>query len=136
MFETTPMIPTLPAADLERAKTWYADKLGLQPVQEDAERGGAMYETGGSPFLVYLSEFAGTNKATAATFAVEDFDSVADQLRANGVVFEEVDFGEMGKTVDGVITSPDGSDKGAWFKDSEGNILAIATPPRSDAGKR
>lgn len=129
MFDRSALMPTLPAADLGRAKNWYSDKLGLEPVSEDEERGSAVYEAGGSAFLLYTSEFAGTNKATAAGFFVEDFDSVVDQLRANGVEFESVDFGEMGHTVDGVISSPDGSEKGAWFKDSEGNILAISTPP-------
>lgn len=129
MFEGSTVMATLAASDLERAKTWYADKLGLEPVMEDEARGGAVYEAGDSRFLLYLSEFAGTNKATAASITVDDFDDVVDQLRANGVVFQELDFGEMGKTVDGVITSPDGSEKGAWFEDSEGNILNLSTPP-------
>lgn len=116
----------LAAADLERAKQWYADKLGLSPVEED-EYGGARYETGGATFLLYESKLAGTNQATAAGFRVDDFDEVIGQLRERGVVFEEVDFGDMGKTVDGVISSPDGSEKAAWFKDSEGNILAVSS---------
>jgi hypothetical protein len=78
-------------------------------------------------FLVYQSDFAGTNKATAAGFIVEDFDSAIAKMRAAGVVFEDVDFGPMGSTVDGVIATPDGADKAAWFKDSEGNILSIST---------
>ncbi len=126
MFENTPLHPALPASDLERAKNWYADKLGLRPTSED-EYAGARYETGGSAFLLYESAFAGTNQATAAGFAVDNFDDVIDQLRAKGVAFEEVDFGEMGKTVDGVISTPDGQDKAAWFKDSEGNIISVST---------
>lgn len=125
MFANTPLEPTLPASDFERAKRWYADKLGLQPKTDDEF--GAQYETGGSGFLLYPSEYAGTNKATAAGFNVDDFDEVIEELRSRGVVFEEVDFGEMGKTVDGVITMPDGSSKAAWFKDSEGNILAVTS---------
>ena len=81
-----------------------------------------------SGFLVYPSEFAGTNQATAMGFAVTDFDAAAAELRANGVVFEEYDMGEDFRTVDGVVTSPDGR-KAAWFKDSEGNILAISDNP-------
>ena len=126
MFGNTPLHPVLPASDLERAKQWYADKLGLQPVEED-EYGGLQYETGGGTFLVYLSEFAGTNQATAAGFRVDDFDAAIATLRANGVTFEDVDFGEMGSSVDGVISTPDGKDKAAWFKDSEGNILSLST---------
>jgi catechol 2,3-dioxygenase-like lactoylglutathione lyase family enzyme len=123
VFENTPLSAALPAADLERAKQWYSEKLGLEPVEED-EYGGAHYETGGTHFMVFLTPFAGTNQATAAGFMVDNFDEVIGELRSNGVTFEEVDFGEMGKTVDGVITAPDGS-KGAWFKDSEGNILSV-----------
>ena len=85
---------------------------------------GVEYETGGARFGLYQSDFAGTNKATAAGFDVEDVDAAAAQLRERGVAFEDLDFGEMGQTVDGVITAPDGR-KAAWFKDSEGNILAI-----------
>jgi catechol 2,3-dioxygenase-like lactoylglutathione lyase family enzyme len=126
MFGNVPMHPVLPASDLERAKLWYSEKLGLEPVQED-DYGGVEYETGGGRFLVYMSEFAGTNKATAAGFLVENFDEAVAALRSNGVVFEDVDFGEFGSTVDGVMATPDGKDKAAWFKDSEGNILSIAT---------
>ncbi len=126
MIAGRPMHAVLPASDLERAKKWYADKLGLQPVEED-EYGGARYESGGSMFLIYQTENAGNNPATAAGFRVDDFDSLVEDLRGRGVVFEEVDFGELGKTVDGVVSSPDGTDKAAWFKDSEGNILAIST---------
>jgi catechol 2,3-dioxygenase-like lactoylglutathione lyase family enzyme len=126
MFGNTSLDPILPASDLERAKRWYSEKLGLEPVSED-EYGGAHYETGDGTFLVYSSEFAGTNKATAAGFLVEDFDGAVAELRANGVVFEHVDFGEFGSTVDGVMSMPDSSDKAAWFKDSEGNILSLST---------
>jgi catechol 2,3-dioxygenase-like lactoylglutathione lyase family enzyme len=124
VLENTPLSAALPASDLERAKRWYSEKLGLEPVEED-EYGGAHYETGGTHFLVFLTPFAGTNQATAAGFTVENFDEVIGELRGNGVTFEEVDFGELGKTVDGVITAPDGS-KAAWFKDSEGNILSVS----------
>lgn len=127
MLENTRLLATLPASDVERAKKWYSEKLDLEPKRED-EMGGVWYETGGQPFLVYKSENAGTNTATAAGFMVENFDDVVASLRSRGVEFEEVDFGEFGKTVDGVIASPDGSMKGAWFKDSEGNILSISTP--------
>ena len=128
MFANTPLTAALPASDLDRAKAWYSEKLGLQPVWED-EYGGAHYEAGGTHFLVYVSPFAGTNQATAAGFSVENFDEMIGELRGKGVTFEEVDFGELGKTIDGVISSPDGLGKAAWFKDSEGNILALTTPP-------
>lgn len=128
MFANTPLTAALPASDLDRAKAWYSEKLGLEPVWED-EYGGAHYEAGGTRFLVYVSPFAGTNQATAAGFSVENFDEMIEELRGKGVTFEEVDFGELGKTIDGVISSPDDMGKAAWFKDSEGNILALSTPP-------
>lgn len=126
MFEDTALHAVLPASDIERARRWYSEKLGLEPVEED-EYGNVQYETGGARFLLYQTEYAGTNKATAAGFIVDDFDQMVAQLRSNGVVFEDVDFGEMGATIDGVITAPDGAGKSAWFKDSEGNILAVST---------
>lgn len=122
MFEDTPVNAVLPAADIGRAKKWYSEKLGLEPVVDDEF--GVEYETGGVRFGLYPSEFAGTNKATAAGLRVDDVDAAVAQLKENGVTFEEVDFGEMGKTVDGMITAPDGR-KAAWFKDSEGNIFAV-----------
>ncbi len=117
------MAATLPASDLDRAKAWYADKLGLEPV-ESTERGESWYEIGGTRFLLYPSQFAGTNQATAAGFIVDDFDSAMAEMKDRGVVFEDYDFGEDFRTVDGVFTAPDGF-KGAWFKDSEGNIISV-----------
>jgi len=125
MYGNTALHPVLPASDLDRAKRWYSEKLGIEPVRE-YEYGGAEYEVGGAMFLVYRSEFAGTNKATAAGFRVDDFDSAIAKLRAAGVAFEEIDFGEFGATVDGVLTMPGSNDKAAWFKDSEGNILSLS----------
>ena len=126
MLENVPIRPSVPASDLERAKRWYSEKLGLDPVRE-LDYGDVEYQTGGVRFLIYQTELAGTNEATAASFVVDDFDEVIASLRTSGVLFEDVDFGEFGATVDGVIESPDGSNKSAWFKDSEGNILSLTT---------
>ena len=126
MFGNVPIRPSFPASDLERAKRWYSEKLDLNPVRE-LEYGDVEYETGGVRFLLYQTALAGTNEATAASFVVEDFDDVIAALRSSGVVFEDVDFGEFGATVDGVIASPDGTNKSAWFKDSEGNIFSVTT---------
>lgn len=122
MFDTVEFRATLPAADLERAKSWYEEKLGLRPVEEDVF-GGAWYETGGTRFLVYASGFAGTNQATAVSFSTDGFDAAMGVLRSRGVTFDDFDLGDF-KTVDGVLELPDGR-RGAWFKDSEGNILNI-----------
>ena len=112
----------VPASDLERAKTWYAEKLGMDPARQDP--GGLVYESGkGTGFMVYESQFAGTNQATAMGWQVVDFDAEMAELRRRGVTFEDYDFPGI-KTDNGVMTLPDGT-RGAWFKDSEGNILAI-----------
>ena len=118
------LYPTLPASDMDRAKAWYRDRLGLEPIEELPD-GGVMYESGGARFSLYPSQFAGTNQATAAGFMVDDFDAAIAELRSGGVEFEDYDFGDDFRTVDGVLTMPNGL-RGAWFKDSEGNILAIS----------
>ena len=125
MFDGIPLHASIPASDYERAKTWYQEKIGLRPVEEDPQGRGAWYETGGVRFLLYRSAFAGTNQATAATFIVEDFDATFDFLKSRGVTFEKYDPFEDIKSEDGVMTLPDGS-KASFFKDSEGNILEIA----------
>jgi predicted enzyme related to lactoylglutathione lyase len=123
------MMASLPASDIDRARSWYEEKLGLTPAQA-IDDGSLMYmQSADSGFLVYPSEFAGTNQATAAGLAVKDFDAALAELRANGVVFEEYDMGEDFRTVDGVVTAPDGR-RAAWFKDSEGNILGFTEDPR------
>lgn len=116
-----PVSAGLPAADIERAKAFYEGTLGL-PLVQDLE-GALMFACGnGTMFFVYPSEFAGTNKATAAGFQVDDIQAVMEELRGKGVTFEEYDMPGL-KTVDGVATL--GPSKSAWFKDTEGNILAL-----------
>ncbi len=115
---------TLPAADLDRAKAWYSKILGLEPVEIEP-MGELWYELGGYRFMVYSSQFAGTNQATAAGLLVDDAEATIAELRARGATFEDYDFGEDFRTVDGVMTLPDGR-KSAWMKDSEGNILGIS----------
>lgn len=112
--------PTLPASDIERAKRWYQEKLGLTPTDENA--GNVRFGEGLSEFGVYPSQFAGTNQATAAAFMVDDIEATVSALRDRGVTFEEYDMGDL-KTENGIATL--GPQRGAWFKDSEGNILAL-----------
>jgi predicted enzyme related to lactoylglutathione lyase len=120
------IVATLPASDLERAKEWYGRVLQLEPI-ETSEDGSFWYETGGTRFLVYASQFAGTNQATAAAIGVDDLESAVAEFRSRGAVFEDYDFGEDFRTVNGILTSPAGT-KMAWMKDSEGNILGVSTP--------
>jgi len=118
---------SLPASDIERARAWYSDKLGLEPIEE-GPGGELRYDAGGTQFGVYPSAFAGTNQATAAMIAVSDFDTALAEMRSRGIVFEDYDFGEDFRTVDGVLEAPDG-ERAAWFKDSEGNILGVLARP-------
>ncbi len=128
--------PELPATDVARARTWYSQKLGLAPVTANGEplapgepidsETELLYETDSAKFGVYRSPHAGRNQATAARLVVEDFDAAYTELRSRGVIFEDYDLGDDFRTVDGVLVSPDG-EKTAWFKDSEGNILALGS---------
>ena len=115
-------VATLPAADIGRARKFYAETLGLE-VTDQGEDGSARVQVGGSWVMVYPSQFAGTNQATALGIGVADVAEAVAHLRERGIEFEEYDFGEF-KTVDGIITMPDGS-HGAWFKDTEGNIVGL-----------
>jgi predicted enzyme related to lactoylglutathione lyase len=113
--------PTLPTSDHERAKKFYGETLGLE-LEEDTP-GGTFYKLGAGHVFVYPSEFAGTNQATAATLLVDDIEAAVAELRERGITFEEYDFPGL-KTVDGIAEIE--GEKGAWFKDTEGNILAVA----------
>jgi len=112
----------LPASDLGRAKKFYGEVLGLSVQQENPD--GVEYALGGgTSVFVYPSSYAGTNQATAVGFEVDDLDATMKDLQSRGATFEEYDLPGI-KTVKGVVTMPDGS-RGAWFKDTEGNILSL-----------
>lgn len=113
------------AADLERAKAWYRDKLGFKPVFEFPGI-VANYRSGDTAFSVYKSEFAGTAKNTVGVWRLEGIRAEVARLRERGVEFEEYDFGDEGRTVDGILAGPDGLDVNAWFTDLNGNIFALA----------
>jgi catechol 2,3-dioxygenase-like lactoylglutathione lyase family enzyme len=122
MLIERPCAAMLPASDIERAKSWYADKLDLKPSYED--EGGVEYKTGsGTEFWVYPSEFAGSNRATAMGFLTKSLDEDMSELRSRGITFEEYDLPGI-KTVNGIADFGQG-DRGCWFRDSEGNIIAI-----------
>lgn len=113
--------PTIPASDLQRARRFYAEKLGYTPVSETSD--SLFYQSGETMFLIYQTPNAGTALHTVAGLDVDDLDAVMADLRSRGVVFEEYDFPGL-KTVNGVAQL--GTDRVAWFKDSEGNILGIS----------
>lgn len=123
MFENSIAVATLPASDLERARKFWHDVFGLEPVRTDM--GGDTYLIGGVGVLVYESQFAGTNKATAFSIMTDDLDRDMTALRVKGVTFHDYDLPDL-KTENGVMDI-DG-ERGAWFDDSEGNIIALAQP--------
>ena len=125
MLDKFPISARLPASDLDRARAWYSDKLGLEPAKQGA-MGNLWYLTGGTWFLLYQTPAAGMAQNTAAGWQVSGIETVMTELRGRGVLFEDYDFGPDFRTVDGVIASPEG--KAAWFKDSEGNIIELSEP--------
>jgi catechol-2,3-dioxygenase len=118
-----PVYAVLPASDYGRAREWYGQKLGLTPSQEWGPN--AWYPCAdGTWFILTNSQYAGTAQNTAAGFTVKNIESVMADLRARGVEFLEYDFGEMGKTENGLMAM--GDYKVAWLKDSEGNIIELS----------
>ena len=112
---------TLAVSDLQRAREFYENTLGLTPVQEPP--GAILYKSGNSVVLVYPSEFAGTNQATAASWAVgDDFDAIVDELRSKGVSFEHYELPDTTRDGDVHIAA---DFKAVWFKDPDGNILNL-----------
>src|SRR5437870_13655049 len=122
MLKNAPIVPYIPVADVARARKFYEEKVGLKVKEEYA--GGVIYECGkGSSVFMYPSPGAGTSKASTAFWAVDDVAAEVAELKARGVVFEEYDMPGI-KTVNSIATG--GGAKTAWFKDSEGNILAVS----------
>jgi catechol 2,3-dioxygenase-like lactoylglutathione lyase family enzyme len=109
------------AIDLERARHWYAAKLGIEPEHEDP--GGVWYRFGGETWLyLYATPAAGTARNTIAGWEVKGIETVMAGLRERGVVFEEYDLGDV-PMVDGLADF--GGARAAWFKDSEGNTYEL-----------
>ena len=121
MLQDAPLYAYIPARDLARARQFYETKLGFKPQQEI--NGGVVYEFAqGTACFLYLTPNAGTSKASQAFWSVADVDREIEALKAKGVVFEDYDLpGE--KSASGALTA--GGAKAAWFKDSEGNIMAL-----------
>lgn len=114
--------PTLPVVDLERALRFYEEKLGLKVVQRDPSP-GAMMQCGKGTMLYLYQRAATKADHTVAAFNVDNIESEVKELKAKGIVFEEYDMPGL-KTVNSIATL--GSMKSAWFKDTEGNILALS----------
>ena len=121
MLQRSPMYAYIPAKDVNRARKFYEDKVGLKPKAEIA--GGVAYEFGeGTACFLYPTPNAGTSQASQAFWKVDDVEREVAELRKRGVKFEEYDQPDM-KTENGIMSSDGG--KAAWFKDTEGNIMAL-----------
>ncbi|GAA3042958.1 VOC family protein [Pseudonocardia yunnanensis] len=117
----------LPAQDLDRARAFYAEKLGLEPAEE--RPGGLLYHCAEGSFALFASSGAPSGSHTQMAWSVDDIETTVGELRSRGVAFEEV--GLPGTTADGITTvsgnypSKGTGERGVWFRDSEGNMLGI-----------
>lgn len=134
MLDRSGVSTRLPAQDLARARVFYAEKLGLEAVEE--RPGGLRYRCGEGEFALFESSGSASGAYTQMAWQVDDLDAAVAQLRSNGVVFEEYDL--PGLTTRDGIAEVDGNylskggigERAAWFRDSEGNLLAIGQPVR------
>ena len=124
MLQKFPLYAYIPAKDVARARRFYEDKLGFRPKQEVA--GGVVYEFGDeTACFLYPTPNAGTSRASQAFWQVDNVEREVAELNARGVEFEHYDSDEIGgMNMEGDIATGGGA-KAAWFKDSEGNIMAL-----------
>jgi predicted enzyme related to lactoylglutathione lyase len=121
MLQSSPMYSYIPAKNVSRARSFYEQKVGLRPKQEVA--GGVVYEFGkGTACFLYPTENAGTSSASQAFWQVDDIEREVAELKQRGVKFEEYDMPDM-KVKNSIYSG--GGAKAAWFRDTEGNILAL-----------
>jgi catechol 2,3-dioxygenase-like lactoylglutathione lyase family enzyme len=123
MLANEPASATVAVKDLARAKKFYEETLGLTPVETQGEE-AILFKSGSSTITVYRSQYAGTNAATALTWNVNDVDAAVRELRGKGVRFEHYDMPDM--KVEGDVHVA-GDLRAAWFKDPDGNILAVVS---------
>ena len=120
MLQDSPMYSYIPAKDVARARAFYEQKLGFKPKEE--LNGGVAYEfAGGTACFLYPTPNAGTSKASQAFWDVKDIEYEVGELKRRGITLEKYDL--PGTDANGITTA--GGAKAAWFKDSEGNIMAI-----------
>lgn len=128
MLSDKDAIATVAVKNLETARKFYEGTLGLTKIMENEEV--LAFKTGESTLFVYRSPHAGTNRATAVTFVAEEVDDLVRTLKGRGVTFEHYDLPNM--TLQGDLHVA-GSMKVAWFKDPDGNIVSLVTPPNTAA---
>jgi catechol 2,3-dioxygenase-like lactoylglutathione lyase family enzyme len=122
MLNNSKVTANVPVSDIDRARSFYADTLGLTPSDENP--GGLVYTTGGgTTFFLYQTEYAGQAGHTIAQWHVSNVDGEVQELKAKGLEFEHYDM--PGVTWEGDVARMEGMGNAAWFKDSEGNIMCI-----------
>jgi catechol 2,3-dioxygenase-like lactoylglutathione lyase family enzyme len=120
MLSRSPVHTTIPASDLERAKAFYAQTLGMGVISE--QPGGVFFRSGDTRFLIFPSAGAGTSRSTVMGWEVDDIEAAVADLKGRGVTFEEYEQPDL-KTEGSIATF--GPVRSAWFKDTEGNILGV-----------
>lgn len=136
MLDKADVATRLPARDLARARSFYARMLGLEPVEE--RPGGLRYQCGSGQFVLFQSSGSASGTHTQMGWEVDDIQATVQALRSRGVVFEEYDL--PGLTTSGGIARIEGNypsrgsagERGAWFRDSEGNLLGIGQAIRQE----
>jgi catechol 2,3-dioxygenase-like lactoylglutathione lyase family enzyme len=124
MLGSTDAVANIAVKNLDDARQFYEEKLGLAPVDFEGDE-VIVFKSGNSRINVYRSKYAGTNQATALTFVVGDeLEQIVQDLKAKGVAFEHYDMPGMTRQGDVHVA---GSMKAAWFKDPDGNILAVVS---------
>jgi catechol 2,3-dioxygenase-like lactoylglutathione lyase family enzyme len=133
-------VTKLPAQDLDRARRFYRERLGLDPVEE--REGGLRYLCGTTEFHLFLSSGAASGASTQLSFEVEDIDGAVADLRSRGLEFETFDIADFAfhtaglRVEDGILVVPDNypskgsGERGVFFRDSEGNLLGIGQATR------
>lgn len=117
------VVPTIAVKDLEKAKQFYGEVLGLATNAKE-DPGGVFYKSGNCGIFVYESQYAGTNQATYASWSVSDIKTEVEKLKNKGVNFEH--YPDMPSiTLEGDIHMMGDTFKVAWFKDPDGNILSL-----------
>jgi catechol 2,3-dioxygenase-like lactoylglutathione lyase family enzyme len=127
-LDTVRIVAKLPAQDLDRARRFYRDRLGLEPAEE--REGGLRYVCGGTEFHLFASSGSASGRSTQMGFEVDDLDAAVADLRGRGLELATFDMGDL-EVVDQVVFVPGNypskghAERGAFFYDSEGNLLSI-----------
>jgi catechol 2,3-dioxygenase-like lactoylglutathione lyase family enzyme len=128
MLSDKDAVATVAVKSLEGARTFYEQTLGLTKIMENEEV--LAFKSGRSTLFVYRSQYAGTNKATAVTWVADEVEEIVKTLKGRGVSFEHYDLPNMTRQGDLHVA---GTMKAAWFKDPDGNIFSLVTPPNTAA---